>query len=54
LGQALLILGTPGAGKTMLLLELTQDLLNRAKKIASSRSGRLPSVDLGSAAAIAG
>ncbi len=31
-GKALLILGAPGAGKTMLLLELTQDLLDRAEK----------------------
>jgi DNA polymerase III delta prime subunit len=29
-GQALLILGAPGAGKTTMLLELARDLLNRA------------------------
>jgi GTPase SAR1 family protein len=31
-GNALLILGEPGAGKTTLLLELTRDLLDRAKQ----------------------
>jgi hypothetical protein len=32
LGQALLILGAPGAGKTTQLLELARDLLDRAEK----------------------
>jgi predicted NACHT family NTPase len=32
LGSALLILGAPGTGKTTLLLELAQELLERAEQ----------------------
>ena len=32
LGRSLLILGAPGSGKTTMLLELTRQLLERARK----------------------